>query len=168
MRAVCVWYIPAVKAKQACSDGQQRARTVDAPENATWVTRSKISGWRNEFRALIDFLRACFCNKEQHELVHVVQPSSHDPLRHSRSSFALHPIFDKQTDTDLSPPTESRLLLQANHTQSGKVHPPHNMSNEILFNSPALHALKRHQLVSLSKRYGLKASGKVSHRAQWM
>ncbi|OCF41957.1 hypothetical protein I317_04259 [Kwoniella heveanensis CBS 569] len=34
------------------------------------------------------------------------------------------------------------------------------MSDEILRNSAALNALKRHQLVSLSKRYGLKASGK--------
>ncbi|EIW67024.1 hypothetical protein TREMEDRAFT_57638, partial [Tremella mesenterica DSM 1558] len=34
------------------------------------------------------------------------------------------------------------------------------MGNEILFNSPALHALQRRQLVSLSKRYGLKAGGK--------
>ncbi|KAK6904358.1 hypothetical protein I203_105170 [Kwoniella mangroviensis CBS 8507] len=34
------------------------------------------------------------------------------------------------------------------------------MADEILRNSAALNALKRHQLVSLSKRYGLKASGK--------
>ncbi|WVQ93273.1 hypothetical protein IAU59_000339 [Kwoniella sp. CBS 9459] len=34
------------------------------------------------------------------------------------------------------------------------------MSDEILRNSAALNALKRYQLVSLSKRYGLKASGK--------
>ncbi|WWD21121.1 hypothetical protein CI109_105602 [Kwoniella shandongensis] len=34
------------------------------------------------------------------------------------------------------------------------------MSDEILRNSAALNALKRHQLVSLSKRYGLRASGK--------
>ena len=31
----------------------------------------------------------------------------------------------------------------------------------LINSSPALHALKRHQLMSLSKRYGLKASGKV-------
>nr|XP_018259099.1 uncharacterized protein I303_08643 [Kwoniella dejecticola CBS 10117]OBR81257.1 hypothetical protein I303_08643 [Kwoniella dejecticola CBS 10117] len=34
------------------------------------------------------------------------------------------------------------------------------MADEILRNSAALNALKRHQLVSLSKRYGLRASGK--------
>ncbi|WVR09113.1 hypothetical protein IAU60_006175 [Kwoniella sp. DSM 27419] len=34
------------------------------------------------------------------------------------------------------------------------------MADEILRNAAALNALKRHQLVSLSKRYGLKASGK--------
>lgn len=34
-------------------------------------------------------------------------------------------------------------------------------SNEILFNSPALHSLKRAQLVKICKRHGLKASGKV-------
>ncbi|ORX39072.1 hypothetical protein BD324DRAFT_679573 [Kockovaella imperatae] len=43
------------------------------------------------------------------------------------------------------------------------------MADDILHNSPALHALKRHQLVSLSKKYGLRSSGKndeLIHRLQ--